>query len=99
MTEFIGWDEVILMERGKRVEINPVDDAALIYTSSAQEKYNDFFREMIKHPHKLYEYHTGTKLSPLKRIYMDAKCKFVKSSCEKQQKAINKAIKPFIRKK
>lgn len=30
------------MERGKRVEINPVDDAALIYTSSAQEKYNDF---------------------------------------------------------
>lgn len=89
----------IKIERGKRINTNPIDDAAIIYTSSAQKKYNDFFREIRKHPHKLYEYHTGNKMSLWKRLYIDISCKFKKTAYEKQQIAINKAIKPFVRKK
>lgn len=88
-----------LIERGKRIIINPIDGAALVYASSAQEKYNDFFEELRKHPHELYEYHTGIKLSLWRRLYIDISCKFKRTVYEKQQIAINKAISPFVRKK
>jgi len=90
---------VNLIERGKRIKVNPIDDAALVYVSSVQDKYNDFFAELRKHPHKLYEYYTGIKLSPWRRLYIDISCKFKRTVYEKQQIAINNAIKPFIRKK
>ena len=89
----------IKIKRGKRIKTNPINDAALIYASSVQDKYNNFFSELRKHPHKLYEYHTGIKLSLWRRLYIDISCKFKRSAYEKQQIAINKAIKPFIRKK
>lgn len=93
---------MITIECGKRVKIKPVDDVMdseqLIYVSSANEKYAEFIREVRKHPYKLYEYHTGDKLPLWKRIYMDMVCKFKKTNYEKQQIAINKAIKPYIKK-
>jgi len=92
---------VIVIKRGKRVEIKPVDDAMntdqLIYVSSANEKYVEFVKEVRKHPYKLYEYWTGKKLPIWQRLYFDTIGKLKKTDYEKQQKAINKAIKPYIK--
>ena len=87
------------IERGKRIKIKPVDDTALIYASSAQEKYGEFIKEISKHPYKLYEHYTGEKLPLWKRIYMGALCKIKKTDYEKQQDTINKVIGQFIRKR
>lgn len=87
------------MERGKRVEIKPIDDAALIYVSSANEKYAQLISGFRKHPYKMIEYYTGEKLSLWKKIYFDIIGKLNKTEHEKKWKAINKAIKPYIRKR
>lgn len=88
-----------LIGRGKRIKVNPIDDAAIIYVSSEQDKYGEFFRELRKHPHKLCEYHTGNKLSIWKRLCIDVSYKFKKTAYEKQEIAINKVIKHFVRKR
>jgi len=91
---------VITIERGKRINNKPIDDASqLIYVSSANEKYTEFIKEVRKHPSKLYEYHTGNKLPWWKRIYIDMLSRIKKTDHEKNWNAINKTIKPYIRKK
>ena len=88
------------IERCKRINIKPIDDASqLIYVSSANEKYTEFVKEIRKHPYKLYEYHTGEKLPLWKRIYIDLLGRIKKTEHEKKWIAINKAIKPYIRKR
>lgn len=88
------------IERGKRINNKPIDDATqLIYVSSANDKYTEFIREVRKHPYKLYEYHTCEKLPLWKRIYIDVMGKIKKTEHEKKWNAINKAIKPYIRKR
>lgn len=86
------------IKRGKRIECQPIDDAALIYVSSAHEKYGKMITYFKKHPHKFVEYYTGTKLSLWQRLCIALISKIKKSDYEKQQDAINKAIKPYIRK-
>lgn len=89
-----------VIERGKRINIKPIDDAAqLIYVSSANEKYSEFVREVRKHPYKLVGYYIGQKLPLWKRMYIDLLGKFKKTEHEKKWNAINKAIKPYIRKR
>lgn len=71
----------------------------VIYVSSAQNRWANFIREIRKHPYKLYEYHTGEKLSFWRRLHMNICCRFNKSNYKKRQDAINKAIKPFIKRR
>lgn len=71
----------------------------LIYVSSADEKYKEMIEYFKKHPYKFVEYCTGTTLSMWQRIYIDLISKVKKTDYEKRQDAINKAIKPYIRKR
>lgn len=89
---------MIKINRGKKSEISQVDATALIYVSSANEKYAEFVKDVKKHPYRLYEFYTGKKLPLWKKIYLDTICRFKKTDYEKQQNAIDKAIKPYIRK-
>ena len=71
----------------------------LIYMSSANERYSQMIMDFRKHPYKLVEYCTGTTLSMWQRIYIDLISKIKKTDYDKQQDAINKAIKPYIKKR
>ena len=71
----------------------------LVYVSSANEKYKVMIEYFKKHPYKFIEYYTGQKLPLWQRIYIDVTGKFKKTDYEKRWIAINKAIKPYIRKR